>query len=186
MLETHFHEKRWMDFLFCFRQKSQQFLEHWNGWVLSESLKDTKDRRWYSQKVFTQSKIELPTLQELRSINPRVEWDFLPAWREDLRKPWPPQRALCSPPGVCDNWNHLLVVYASLCPLHVQSRKQKRNMSRGMIHYKKRTIRPSDVSSRTFLNLFLGPGTSASPLSRSCSFRFPSNCVAMRSRHFVQ
>ena len=76
MLETHFHEKRWMDFLICFRQKSQQFLEHWNGWVLTESLEDTKDRRWYSQKVFSQSKIELPTLQELRSINLRVEWEF--------------------------------------------------------------------------------------------------------------
>ena len=176
-----------MDFLICFREKSQQFLEHWNGWVLNESLKDTKDHRWYSQKVFSQCKIAPPTLQKLRLINPpsgmRI---FLPASREDHGKPWPPQRALRRMPSVCNNWNHLLVVYPSLYPLDLQSMKRKRNLLRGMIHGKKRTIRPSRVSSRTSLNLFLGPSAPASPLSRSRSFRFLSNCVPMRSKHFVQ
>ena len=65
--------------------------------------------------------------------------------------------------------------------------ERKRNSSRGVIHDKKRTIRPSEVSSQISLNLFLGPSASAwSPLSRSRSFRFPSNCVAMRSGHFVK
>ena len=176
-----------MEFLICFREKSQQFLEHWNGWVLNESLKDTKDHRWYSQKVFSQCKIAPPTLQELRSINPpsgmRI---FLPASREDHRKPWPLQRALRSPPGVYNTWDYSLVVYGGLCPLDVQSMEREINSSRGMIHDKKRTIRPSEVSSWTSLNLFLGPSASASPLSGSRCFRFRSNCVAMRSKHFVQ
>ena len=177
-----------MGFLICFCQKSQQFLEHWSGWVVSESLEDTKDGTWYSQKISSQCKIELPTLQELWLIDPRSRMMiFLPPWRENHGKPWPPQRALRRLPSVCNNWNHLLVVYGSLCPLDVQSMKWKRNSIRGMIHDKNLgTFRPSEVSPQISLSLFLGLSASASPVSRSHSFPCPNTCFAMRSEHFVQ
>ena len=176
-----------MGFLICFCQKSQQFLKYWSGWVVSESLEDTKDGTWYSQKFFSQCKIELPTLQELWLINPRSRMRiFLPPWRENHGKPWPPQRALHTLPSVCNNWNHLLVVYGSLYPFDVQSIKWKRNSFRGMIRDKNLgTFRPSEVSPRISLTLFLGLSASASTLSKSRSFPFPNTWVAMRSGHFI-